>query len=323
MPRHEGVAVVNTPTQLLFAFEAAHDLGLPVPDVTVIVVPTPGAREDALYDNLLRAAGSTDVRRLGPEALTRTGRVGDVLRLRREVPRDAWVLTAMVNYLPARALFSRARERAVVVDDGSWTLYLAERRQRGYRARTPGHAVIPFGRLPKALTFFTIYDDVLAGERDTVRRNTLAWTRSTFPAGPRGDHLVVLGSDLARAGYLTAEQYRARLAALRTANPGRAEYWPHRREDLDLATRLCAELDLDMRERRLPLEAEILACDPAPAVVATLPSTATRTLRLLRDLAGFRLVVSVPPESDVAPDLRQAYAGMARSAVDDADDVVG
>ena len=318
-----AVAVVNNPTQLLFAIEAADAFSYSVQELRVVTVPTPGAREDGLYQNLFRAAGIHDIESLGVDSLSRVGRIRDAIRLRRVIDPSATVITPMVNYLPARSLINRAGQNALITDDGSWTLYFADMRRAGAsQYRTPLHAVIPFGRLPRALNFFSIYEEMSPGRFDSVTPNQLGWAKKTFFQHRPGDHLVLLGSDLARAGYITDESLGRHVARIRERFPGEAEYWPHRREDHGLAQALCKRFDMHLRVRRLPFEAEILAVDPSPAVIATLPSTVTRTLRLLKDTVGFGIVVALPSVDEIAPQKVELFETLSRSASSDADQVI-
>jgi hypothetical protein len=318
-----AVVVVNNPTQLLFAIEAADAFSHSVQELHVVTVPTQGAREEGLYENLFRAAGIEDIDRLGVDSLSRIGRIRDAIRLRRATDPTSRVITPMINYFPARALINRAGQNAVITDDGSWTLFFANRRHAGEsQYRTPLHAALPFGRLPRALNFFSIYDEMRPGQFDSVTPNQLGWAKKTFFQHKPGDHLVLLGSDLARAGYITNKSLRRHVARMRERFPGKAEYWPHRREDYGVAQALCQRFDMHLRERSLPFEAEILAVDPSPAVIATLPSTVTRTLRLLKDTVGFRIVVAMPSADEIAPQQAKLFEAVSRSASSDADELL-
>jgi hypothetical protein len=323
-----AIAVVNNPTQLLFAIEAAHKFSHKVNELHVIVVPTPGARDMHLYENLFQTAGIHNIDELGTDSLTRAGRLRDVIRLRQNIDPAATILTCMTNYLPARALIGRAGENAVITDDGSWTIYFAKMRESGKsQYRTPLHAVIPFGRLPSSLTFFTVYSDIIGGKSDRVVTNELNWTKNSFFRGNRGSHLVVLGSDLTRGGYteggyFSEGRYLQYVERMRRLSDGPAEYWPHRRESAERAAKICLDFDMHLKERTLPLEAEIIACDPSPAIVATLPSTATRTLRLLKELMGYKIVVSLPRSEHISPSGRTLFETVANSAESDADELI-
>ncbi len=319
----EAIAIVNNPTQLLFAIEAAEEFRDDVRDLRVIIVPTPAARDELLYRNILDAAGIADVESLAFDSLTRFGRARDVGRFRLSIPSEAMIITPMLNYLPARSLLHRAGQRAVVTDDGSWTLHFAAQRRSGAsQFRTPLHALLPGSKVPDSLTFFTIYDDMIAGPHDRIVSNRLAWSRHTFHRGDKGAGMVILGSDLARSGYITDSEFASHVGALRACAVGAVEYWPHRREDLRLAEGMCNRLGMALKQRTLPLEAEILAADPSPALVGTLPSTATRTLRVLRETVGYRVVVSIPDDAVISHERRVLFEPIARSARVDADRVL-
>lgn len=323
-----AIAVVNNPTQLLFAIEAAHTFSHKVDQLHVIIVPTPGAEDKSLYENLFRVAGIHNVDTLGIDSLTRMGRLRDVIRLRHNIDPAATVLTSMTDYLPARALIGRAGRNAVITDDGSWTIYFAGMREAGKsQYRTPIHALIPFGRLPGSLTFFTVYSDIVGGKSDAVVANELDWTKRSFFRANRGDHLIVLGSNLTRGGdgsggYFSEDRYLRYVERMRQVSDGPAEYWPHRRESAERAAKICLEFDMHLKERNLPLEAEIIACDPSPAIIATLPSTATRTLRLLQELVGYRIVVSLPRSEEISPAGRALFETVSKSAETDADELI-
>jgi hypothetical protein len=321
-----AIAVVNNPTQLLFAIEAAHAFSHKVDELHVIIVPTPGARERDLYKSLFQVAGIHNFEALGISSLTRRGRMRDVVRLRHDTNPMATILTSMINYLPARALIGRAGQNAVITDDGSWTVHFADARKAGKsQYSTPWHAAIPFGRLPSSLTFFTVYSDIVAGRSDRVVANSLDWTKCSFfrgNRGNRGNQLIVLGSDLARSGYVNEGRYVRYVKRMRQLIDGPAEYWPHRRESAELATKICKDFDMLPKARTLPLEAEIVASDPSPAVIATLPSTATRTLRLLKGLVGYRIVVALPGREEVSPARRTLFEAISKSAKSDADELI-
>jgi hypothetical protein len=316
-----ATAIVNNPTQLLFAIEAAAVFDeADVSSLRVIVIPTPGARDGDLYRNVLRAAGVTDVEWLGTDALSRAGRLRDARRFRSSTDRAAHIITPMIHYFPARALLNRAGRNAVITDDGTWTVHFAGTRSAGKsQFRTPLHALLPFGALPRSLNFFTIYPELVAGPSDIVRANQLAWSRETFHSGQQGDHMVILGSDLARSEYLSEETFERRLGALRAIHDGPAEYWPHRRENSALAERICRKLGMTLRDRTLPLEAEILDVTPGPVVVGTLPSTATRTLRLLKPVVNYQIVVAGVDERDIFEPRRVLFNAVSSSAETDAD----
>src|SRR5690242_14803929 len=72
MARHRcaAVAVVNNPSQLLFATEAAHYLKIDTSNIEVVTIPTPGADEEAIYGALISKAGYARVRRLPNAVLT-------------------------------------------------------------------------------------------------------------------------------------------------------------------------------------------------------------------------------------------------------------
>ena len=318
-----AIAIVNNPTQLLFAIEAAHAFSHKVDELHVIVVPTPGAQDMHLYENLSQTAGIRIIESLGTDSLTRTGRLRDVMRLRHNIDPTSTIITAMTDFLPARALIGRAGHNAVITDDGSWTIYYAKRRETGKsQYRTPLHAVIPFGRLPSSLTFFTVYGDIIGGKSDRVVTNRLDWTKRSFFRGKSGSHLIVLGSNLTQAGYFSEGDYLRYVARMRQLSDGPVEYWPHRRESAELATKICLDFDMHLKERTLPLEAEIIASDPSPAIIATLPSTATRTLRLLKELVGYKIVVSLPRTEDISPAGRELFETVAKSAESDADELI-
>ena len=317
------VAVVNNPSQLLFAIEAADAFSHRVHDLRVVIVPTPGARDGSLYKTVLRAAQIRDIHRFGVDSLSRTGRLRDVVRLVHTTDPSSRVITPMINYFPARALINRAGKNATVTDDGSWTIYFAKQRHDGKsQFRTPLHAALPFGRLPKSLNFYTIYDELVAGRYDNVIANRLEWSKRTFFRGRRGTHMVILGSDLSRSGHLTETVFQQHVARLREYHSGPTEYWPHRRESLALAEVMCQRFNMRLRDRALPLEAEILAVDPSPVVIGTLPSTATRTLRILQKTVGYRIVVSVPRDADIALSKSDLFEGVSRSAKADADELL-
>lgn len=318
-----AVAVVNNPTQLLFAIEAADAFSHEVSGLHVVIIPTPGARDAELYGNLVAAAGIRDVDVKGLDSLSRRGRIQDVVRFRHAYNPASRIITPMVNYLPARALLNRAGENAVITDDGSWTLHFASMRNAGAsQYRTLLHAALPFGRLPKSLTFFTVYENLNAGRADKTVPNRLTWTKRVFPRGERGTHMVILGSDLARSGYIGEETFVQHVAQLRARCDGLVEYWPHRREDLELAKSMCHRFSMTLKGRTLPLEAEILAVDPSPAIIGTLPSTATRTLRMLKETVGYQIVVSVPKRRDIDPARMGLFEAISRSMQSDADELL-
>ncbi len=322
-PNHlSAVAIVNNPTQLLFAIEAAYDLGLHLPHLDVIVVPTPRADDTDLYSNLIQAAKLQNITWLPLSSLGRLGRLRDLLRLKFSARGYEWIITPMVNYIPVRALISSRPKRVIVTDDGAWTLHFAKMRYEGRRSIRRVHRMIPLTTLPRELAFFSIYRDLVAGPADTIKHNDLQWCRSQSAGGNRGDHLVILGSDFVGSEYLTFGEYVEQLKRIRAVSNGVAEYWPHRREDPALVHEICELLGLKLRKRRLPLEAEILQTDPAPALIATLPSTATETLKMFRAELGYRILTLVPDESTIRPARLAQFRAVTASSMASSDIVM-
>jgi hypothetical protein len=97
---------------------------------------------------------------------------------------------------------------------------------------------------------------------------------------------------------------------------------PHRRETVELAARICLDFDMLLKERALPLEAEIIASDPSPTVISTLPSTVTRTLRPPHEMVANRIVVSLPRGEEISPGRRILFEAVSKSAKSDADKLI-
>ncbi|NHI16997.1 hypothetical protein [Microbacterium excoecariae] len=109
-----------------------------------------------------------------------------------------------------------------------------------------------------------------------VEEHDFAWVRGTRAARPLPGGRVLLGSARVVDGLLPREDYLAWIRA--EASAGGAVYVPHRRESRELIAAVAAVPRIRVAEPGLPIEL-VLAGDPTPREIVTLPSSAATTLR--------------------------------------------
>lgn len=334
-PEVRGLALVESPLQLLGAYEA-FCRGLLGTRCDILVRPGPGMARtaDALRTelppglNLALAAGGDGTPRPDVEILA----VGD----------------ALSGQIQARLVARRLPPRVLLLDDGIASIAALGVIADGRGPLVRGHVPAPLRRrlLGRAatrtlarlaregrlvtLTALPLPDGLearLTSAGIDVQRHTfehLRGLRGSSPAMPR-ERLVLLGSALPADGLVDEAAYVEWVAAQAASEPVR--YLPHRRETPEVLDRL----------RRLPgivvdsagLPAELLlrdlraprAGDIGPALrVRSLPSTALLTLHPVLSPRGVRIEpVAVPPHwwtSSATPELR-AHLERSVPAVED------
>ncbi|MTE23783.1 hypothetical protein [Microbacterium sp. ZXX196] len=109
-----------------------------------------------------------------------------------------------------------------------------------------------------------------------IEEHDFAWVRGTRAARPLPAGRVILGSARVVDGLMPREEYLEWIRA--EARAGGAVYVPHRREPRELVAEVGSIPRIRVVEPGLPIEL-VLAGDPTPREIVTLPSSAATTLR--------------------------------------------
>jgi hypothetical protein len=321
--------VVGTPRQLLGAAEWVASTGRHRHDVHLTILEstdaTTSAQLRALVDDdpwprvEIRPLGSSSTRwALLRDAEARAGSVDTVVI-------GEYRLTLL------RELVTRVRAREVVLtDDGNATLLVAHHREllaaggrglpsmrlNGSRdSRRHLHRLVGLsGSHPAQVRYSTIYD-VAAVAPDSVSAHGFDHLRSRMPALRPGGTPAILGSNIAESGIISCHHYSLLVERL-VGRIGRAEYWPHRREDPAKVAAIAQQHGLVVRRHSTAVERGVFQTSRRPDVVAAVVSSAVDSFLVMFD--DLEVITEPPPREMVQTASRVAMeivtAGTARLA---------
>ena len=295
----ENVFVVVTPLQLLNALEAKA-VHATERNLLVFLNSRPYASQLAA---LLDPADWDRVVRLqdprgGDVRASRWVRYLELMRVRRRldalvrrIGRVDGVFLGNFSDIAARHLAATLPHTTLhLLDDGMATVAYAnsraethgERRPHRRLRRTWRDRLMGFKRHePMSVTFFTTFDlDV--GRHDLVISNTYDHLRASLPPITIASETWFLGQPLVEDDLMNEATYVRYIDAIRRDCGGGAfVYSPHARESRDRIARMRERLGVEVRESRLPIEAELSRSGGLPRVLASFCSSALDTCRII------------------------------------------
>ncbi len=279
-----SLAWVESPLQLLCAIEYAESTGL-----AVRVLPRAGAVQLQSTISAVRQLGlPRGVSIAEPRALPLEALVGSAER--------HLIVGDALSGVARSAVALRMPHRLTIVDDGSATLGIpAVLAGAGYLGRpTDPSAVGVISEIATrrvreldargALEIFSCYEL----DHAAFMPNRFRWLRSRGLRSTAAQR-VVLGSAAVVDGLMSQEDYLAWVS-----RQGAASYFPHRRETAAVLERVAAMPGMVLENRGLPIE--LVLAGARQTAIATLPTSAVRTLRII--LAGSGSTIDVHERSD-------------------------
>ena len=296
---------IQSPLQAIHAFEARHSIADGAERHEVIVFEQKEALNNRILANTLRTLG-WNVWRTVPFRLGTAGKMWEWSKLRlalgtlrRNVSRVYIGNYAAGMAVAAANLFPDAEH--YLLDDGTSSINFPAFRYDGRRPEhlPPSKSIPLLGyntRLPKELTFFSLYDVPLRPP-DQLRSNRLTFLRDAVrfdSAGP----VFFIGSCLPDVEVITFDQFfEIFRAARRWLGDRPVIYYPHRRELMDRKNDFFQDVGVTIAEPSLPFELELIHGERKPSAVATFYSTALDTLKIIgAGTRGKLLSFHVPEE---------------------------
>jgi hypothetical protein len=295
---------IQSPLQAINAFEARHSIADGAERHEVLVFEQKEALNNRILANTLRKLGWEPWRTI-PFRAGNAGKMWEWVHLRAALRGLSEVRRCYVGDFAAGMAVAAANlfpdAEHYLLDDGTSTINFPRFRYEGRRhEHLPASKNVPLlgynTRLPRALTFFSIYD-VPMRPPDQARRNELSFLRNAI----RFDHegpVFFIGSCMPDVKVITFDQFFTLFRAARAWLGGREiRYFPHRRELVDRKSTFFRELGVTVVSPDLPFELELIHCRSKPSAVATFYSTALDTLRIIgRGNRGKLLAFQVPEQ---------------------------
>jgi len=176
------------------------------------------------------------------------------------------------------------RPPVVIVDDGTDTYrYLSDAafQQRQRRRRQRNLKRLLFGsdlRFVDAAQFYTLVaPEHIAGGVNT-RQNTYPQLRATLSARPVVQEQHIVGQHLVEIEAMSAQEYRAQIAALCAGFAGPSHYFPHPGETAENLSHIASIAGLRLQRIREPYELFFLRQQTQPCRLSSFSTTAFITL---------------------------------------------
>jgi hypothetical protein len=317
---------IQSPLQAINAFEARHSIADGAERHELVVFEQRKALNNQILANTLRKLGWEPWRTV-PYRPGNVGKMWEWVRLRGMICRLPDVRRCYVGDFAAGMAVAVANlfpdAEHYLLDDGTSTINFPRFRYEGRRPEhLPASKNVPLlgynTRLPRALTFFSIYE-VGVRSPDKARLNRLTFLHDQLRFDPDGP-VFFIGSCLPDVEVIGFEQFfNLFRAARRWLGERKIVYFPHRRELLDRKRELFREMGVSLALPKLPFELELVYGPMKPSVIATFYSTALDTLRIIsQGHRGALLAFHVPEDwvkttshRDIA---RQSYVDYQASA---------
>ncbi len=277
--------VVESPLQLLNAQEAKAAFGVPRAAAVLVVFVGVSEHSQSLTLSLIKTEDWAEVLKVGP-----TRKLPDFLREKRLI--EAWmkqhppIETVFIGDYRARFMRHMANtyaKRAVLLDDGSATIKVAEQRARGEGLQKQNRGLKRlfskqrlFGYHDEdipVLTYFSVYDLPLSGG-DQLQRHHYAHLKRKAAHSERRDEVWFIGSPMVEAGILSAKRYRDYLRQIASECPHPVAYVPHRREEHARVDDHARALGWRVQRNELPFELALVEGGQIPQALIGLYSTA-------------------------------------------------
>lgn len=312
--------VVESPLQLLNAVEARQYFSIAAEDALLVVLRGVSEKNQQQTLQLVERNEWADITELGE-----TKRLADFLKGKRKIAR--WLQqkgsVEQVFIGDYRARFMRhlansAGKKVILLDDGTATLAVADKRQQGVSAsdkyqsswRKYFNKRRIFGYQDQdipALTYFTSFN-ITANTKDIITRHHYQFLREKLGHYQRSDSWYFIGCPIVDMGIVSETSYLRYLQLIADSTSDPVFYIPHRREDPEKVAMFARQLGWQVRSFDKPLELALIESDELPQGFLGLYSTALDNAVLL---FGEMLQIKsyeIPPEDILIAERRKFTA---------------